>query len=63
MLDRAVWTFAVSVEAEQEAMVGRLPKNAKPEAQDRVRQTVLDAFLDIDHTKAPGRFRDPANRG
>lgn len=58
--DRAVWTFAKSINEEMDAAVTRLPKNAKDAAHQRAKQRVLDQFLGYEEeAKAPGRFRAP----
>ena len=60
--DRAAWTFASTIEQEMEAAVTRLPKNAKDKAHQNARQRVLDAFLGIEESKQPQRFRSPGSR-
>lgn len=62
-LDRAVWTFAKTVENEMEVAVTRLPKNAKPSAETRARQRVIDQYLGIVAVEQPERFRAPVARG
>lgn len=61
-VDRAVFTFASTVENAQETAVGRLPKNAKEATHAHVRQMVLDKYLGLDAGEAKGRFADPAGK-
>jgi hypothetical protein len=58
-LDRAVWTFATSLEEDQERAVNRLPKNAKDATIAHTKQRVLDQYLGIDTAKVKGRFKTP----
>jgi hypothetical protein len=62
-VNRAVWTFARTLEAEQEQAVSRLPKNAKPAAETRARQRIIDEFLGIEAVDQPQRFRSPIAGG
>lgn len=64
--DRAVWTFGTAVESDMDEAENRMSRGkTKPKAEviARVRQKVLDNYLNS--TKAreetqKGRFRDPA---
>ena len=58
-VDRAVWMFAAAIERDQDIAAGGLPKTAKQNTIEQVRQRVLDRYLGIDPAKVPGRFRDP----
>jgi hypothetical protein len=58
-VDRSIWTFAQTVEKEQNDAETRLPKNAKDATKTHARQRVLDRYLGIETAKTPGRFRDP----
>lgn len=60
--DRAVWTFATTIENDMEAAAERLPKNAKEKTQQRAKQRVLDAFLGIEDAQQPERFRAPSSK-
>jgi hypothetical protein len=55
-LDRACWSFASTVEREQETAVNRLPKNAKDAAHTRARQRILDQYLGVEEIPSD-RFR------
>lgn len=58
-VDRAVLTFAKTIEAEQDKAVRNLPKNTSEASIAQRRQAVLDHFLRIDRATA-GRYADPA---
>lgn len=62
-LDRAITFFGRSIEDDQESAVKRLPKKASETMQTNARRRILDAYLGIDPTTTPGRFRDPATSG
>jgi len=58
-LDRSIWTFASTINAEMDAAVTRLPKSAKESAHRRARQRVLDQYLGYEEQSAT-RFRAPS---
>jgi hypothetical protein len=55
--DRACFTFASAIEADQNEAEARLPKSAKDSAHSRARQRVLDQYLGIELANEPSRFR------
>lgn len=54
--DRATWTLAMTIQAEQDEADRRLPKTAKETTRERVRQRILDEYLGNDPVQS-GRFR------
>jgi len=58
-VDRAVWTFAKTVEEAMDQAESRLPKNAKDRAHVNARQRVLDQYLGVVASEQPSRFRSP----
>lgn len=55
--DRAAWTLASAIQADQDAAVNRLPKSAKDAAHTRAKQRVLDQYLGVESSEQPDRFR------
>lgn len=59
-LDRAVWTFAMAVETDQQLALAALPKKATEQQRATTAQAVVDVYLNIDPAQVAGRFADPA---